>query len=64
MRYFGSVILNSIPNEIKNSGTLSVFKSKISVWNPDSCTCRLSKEYIGGVGLVLYDFVLFDTLTS
>ena len=33
------------PNEIRNSETLAVFKSK-SVWNPDSCIYRLCKECI------------------
>ena len=49
---FGSVIWNSLPNEIRNSETLPVFKSKISVCNPDCCTCRLCREYIGGVGFI------------
>ena len=54
LRYFGFVIWNSLPNEIRNSETVSVFKSKVSVWNPDSCTCRLCKEYIRGVGFIWY----------
>ena len=49
LRYFGSVIWNYHPDKIINSETLLVSKSKISVWSPDSCTCRLCKEYIGGV---------------
>ena len=31
LRYFGSVLWNSPPNEIRNSETVSVFISKISV---------------------------------
>ena len=33
LRHFGSVIWNSLPNEIRHSETLSVFKSKIRVLN-------------------------------
>ena len=39
------------PNEIRNSETMAVFKSK-SVWNPDSCTYRLCKECIRGVAFM------------
>ena len=52
LRYLGSITWNSLPIEIRNSETLSVFKSKIKVWYPDSCECRLCKEYIEGVGFI------------
>ena len=35
--YFGPVIWNSIPAEIKNANTLSYFKKKIRKWNPSNC---------------------------
>ena len=25
-----------------------------NAWNPDSCTCRFCKDYIGGVGFIWY----------
>ena len=43
---------NSLPINIRNSESLSVFKAKIKVWKPDNCTCRLCKEYLNGVGFI------------
>ena len=51
LRYFGSVLWNSLPIDIRISETISVFKSKIKKWKPDCCKCRLCKEYLEGVGL-------------
>ena len=52
LRYFGPVIWNSIPIDIRKSENLYIFKSKIKTWNPESCTCRLCKEYLDGVGYI------------
>ena len=59
LRYFGSVKSNSLPHETRNSETLPVFKSTIKMWNPDSCTCRLCKEYIGGVVFIIHTLILW-----
>ena len=59
--HFGTdVILNSefkieklIPDKIKNTSTLSVFKSKIKSWSIDSCCpCRLCKVFVKHLGFV------------
>ena len=52
LRYFGSLMWNSLPIDIRNSKSLSLFKTKIKAWKPDSCTCRLCKEYLNGVGFI------------
>ena len=52
LRYFGSVVWNSPQNDIRNTETVG-FKSKICLQNSDSCTCRLGKEYLGGVGFII-----------
>ena len=52
LRYFGSLMWNSLPNNIKNSESLSVFKAKIKSWKPDNCACRLCKTYLNGVGFI------------
>ena len=52
LRYFGSLMWNSLPINIRNSESLSIFKAKIKVWKPDNCTCRLCKEYLNGVGFI------------
>ena len=50
IRYFGPVIWNLIPHEIRNLKTLNEFKEKIKTWKPDSCPCRLCLDFIPGVG--------------
>ena len=49
-RYRGPMIWKIVPMEIKNSKSLSVFKTRIKEWKPLGCTCRLCKTYIKGVG--------------
>ena len=50
LRYLGSLMWNSLPINIRNSESLSIFKAKIKVWKLDNCTCKLCKEYLNGVG--------------
>ena len=45
-------IWNKIPNKIKEASSLTVFKSKIKKWVPESCLCRLCKTYLGQVGFI------------
>ena len=39
-----------LPNEIKDSDTLQIFKVKIKKWVPVECPCRLCKIYLPQVG--------------
>ena len=48
----GPKIWAHVSEEIKNSGTLGEFKTKIKRWRPDGCTCRLCKVYVQQVGLL------------
>ena len=41
-----------VPKHIKNSKTLSEFKSKIKTWKPVGCTCRMCKMYIPNLGYI------------
>ena len=41
-----------VPQVIKNSSTLAIFKRKIKAWIPDSCPCRLCRDYIPNLGFV------------
>ena len=52
LRYFGSLMWNSLPTDIRNSESLVVFKAKIKTWKPGSCTCRLCRKYLNGVGFI------------
>ena len=51
IRYFGPVIWNSIPAEIRNTNTLSSFKEKSRKWKTSSCQCRLFVDFLGGIDL-------------
>ena len=50
IRFRGPKTWELVPKDIKNSLSLSVFKSKIKEWKPLGCTCRLCKIYIQGLG--------------
>ena len=50
--YFGSVIWNSIPAELRGINSFQVSKSKIKAWRPTNCPCRLSKNYTEKLGFV------------
>ena len=52
LRYFGPIIWNLLPDEIKSAETLNSFTDKIKKWKPQGCTCRLCQTWIHGVGRV------------
>ena len=41
-----------LPNEIKDSDTLQIFKAKIKKWVPVECPCRLCKIYLPQVRFI------------
>ena len=50
IRYRGPKTWNIVPENIKQSKSLSEFKAKIQNWKPKDCDCRLCKSYVKGVG--------------
>ena len=48
----GAKLWNMVPENIKSSESLNVFKSKIKHWSPNHCPCRICKTYIGQVGFI------------
>ena len=52
IRYYGPVIWNLIPNEIKYVDSLEIFKNKIRMWKPINCPCRVCKTYVPNVGFL------------
>ena len=50
--YLGPRIWDQVPNVIKNSNTLNIFKNKIKTWTPKHCPCRLCKVYIKNLGFL------------
>ena len=49
--YLAPKIWSLVPNTIKSSKSLDVFKSKIRQWEPD-CPCCLCKNYLQHVGFI------------
>ena len=44
LRIFGPIVWNTmLPEGIKSSPSLSIFKDRIKSWLPDNCKCRLCK---------------------
>ena len=41
-----------VPLEIKNSGSVKTFKTKIRNWKPENCYCYLYKAYMNNLGFV------------
>jgi len=52
IRYFGPIIWNLIPKEIKSCETIASFSSKIRQWKPDNCPCRICKTFLPNVGFL------------
>ena len=51
-QYFRSIIWSLIPKEITNCDTLPSFISKIRQWRPDTCPCRICKNFVPNVGFI------------
>ena len=52
LTYLCPKIWSQVPDDIKHSDSLDIFKDKIRKWKPFSCPCRLCKTYIADLGYV------------
>ena len=52
LRYFGSIIWNSLPTEIREDHSISSFVTKIKQCKPITCPFTIWKSYIGRVGYI------------
>ena len=50
--YLDPKILLIVPNEIKELASMEIFREKIKLWKPDSCSGPICKKYIGNIGPV------------
>ena len=50
--YLAPKLWDLIPEEIKNSKSLEMFKKKIRLWVPNKCPCKLCKVYVQNVGYI------------
>ncbi len=40
----GAILWNKLPDSIKNSVSMSIFKKKIKLWNGSKCTCKICQQ--------------------
>ena len=52
LAHLGPKVWADIPNALKDTNSVKLFKSKIKLWKPDKCPCKLCKTYIFGVGYI------------
>ena len=52
LKHFSSIILNSLPIEIPEDHSISLFVTKIKQWKPITCPCTICKSYIGRGGYI------------
>ena len=52
MRHLEPKIWNMATQNNRESSSLNEFKSLIKFWKPDTCPCRLCKNYIAQVGFI------------
>ena len=50
--FLGNNLWQILPQEIKQSSSLPIFKKQIRCWNGGKCNCRLWKVYIPKVGFL------------
>ena len=50
--YLAPKIWRQIPEDIKNTNCLNLFKRKIRLWIPCACPCKLCKPYIPNLGYI------------
>ena len=48
--FLGSLLWHALPESLKKSENLAVFKRKLRSWNGLDCKCRLCKIYIADLG--------------
>ena len=48
----GAKILALVPENLRQSTSLNIFKQGIKKWNPSNCPCRLCKIYVENVGFM------------
>ena len=57
--YLAPKIWKLIPKEIKNSDSLYSFKSKIKLWIPHECPCKIYKIYVPNLCEIIFNDMLF-----
>ena len=53
IRYFGPVIWNNTPIEIRSIQNFDTFKTEIRKWEPTNCCCRSCETYVKDLDFTL-----------
>ena len=48
----GAALWRNLPNDIKNSDSLNIFKHRITQWTPDNCPCKICRNFIKNLGYI------------
>ena len=48
----GAVLWQNLPNDIKNSDSLNIFKHRIKQWTPDNYPCKIFRNFIKNLGYI------------
>ena len=48
----GAVLWRNLPNDIKNSDSLNIFKHRTKQWTPDNCPCKICRNFIKNLGYI------------
>ena len=48
----GAVLWRNLPNDIKNSDSLNIFKHRIKQWTPYNCPCKICRNFIKNLGYI------------
>ena len=48
----GAVLWQNLPNDIKNSESLNIFKHRIKQWTPHNCPCKICRNLIKNLGYI------------
>ena len=52
IRYFGPIIWNLIPEELKNLTSVNILKKEITRWRPKNSPYRICRNYMHNLGFV------------
>ncbi len=50
--FLGCRLWQALPNDLKQSDTLSSFKRKIKTWRGEECNCRICRPFVAQVGFL------------
>ncbi len=50
--FLGCRLWQALPNDLKQSDTLSSFKRKIKAWRGEECNCRICRPFVAQVGFL------------